>query len=76
MASIATRADFVSLVAEEIASGIDRALQYWLGRIELEIENARLSGADRIHAIEQILEEYKVASGTAPFRCFEPKKPD
>ncbi len=35
MASTATRSDFVSLVAQEIAFGIDHALDYWLGRIEM-----------------------------------------
>jgi hypothetical protein len=38
------------MVAEEISSGIDRALQYWLGRIELEVVDRSLSTAERIDA--------------------------
>jgi hypothetical protein len=34
MASTATGTEFVSMVAEEIVSGIDNAVEYWLGRIE------------------------------------------
>jgi hypothetical protein len=51
MASKATRADFVEMVAEEISSGIDRALHYWLGRIELEIVDRSLSTSERIYAV-------------------------
>ncbi len=43
MASTATHADFVTLVAQEIAFGIDHALDHWLGRIEMELVDAKLS---------------------------------
>ena len=69
MASRSTRTDFVSMVAEEVSSGIDRALQYWLGRIELEVVDRSLSTAERIDAIEEILTEYKIRSGKAEFGC-------
>jgi hypothetical protein len=69
MAGSSTRTDFVSIVAEEISSGIDRALQYWLGRIELEVVDRSLSIDERIDAIEQILTEYKMRSGKAEFGC-------
>jgi hypothetical protein len=59
MASTAISADFVSIVAEEMASGIDRALRYWLGRIELEVIDRSLTTAERLAAIQKILEEYK-----------------
>jgi hypothetical protein len=69
MASKATRADFVDMVAEEISSGIDRALQHWLGRIEMEVVDLSLSAAERVYAVEQILREYKDATGIAPLGC-------
>jgi hypothetical protein len=69
MASKTSRGDFVEMVAEEISSGIDRALQYWLGRIELEVVNCSLSTSERIYAVEQILQEYKDATGITPVGC-------
>jgi len=54
------RGDFVALVAGEIASGIDCALRYWLGRIELEVIDRSLTPEERLCAIEQILTEYKM----------------
>ena len=59
MASLAGRPDFVSIVAQEISTGIDRALGYWLGRIEVEVMDRSLTSAQRINAIEDILQEYK-----------------
>jgi hypothetical protein len=69
MASRTTRADFVSMVAQEISSGIDRALQHWMGRIEIEVVDRSLSSSERLYAIEQILREYKAASDGAPLGC-------
>jgi hypothetical protein len=69
MAGSITRNDFVSIVAGEISSGIDCALQYWLGRIEVEVVDRSLTTAERIDAIEGILTEYKMRSGKAEFGC-------
>jgi len=59
MASTAVGGDFVSIVAEEMSSGIDRALRYWLGRIEIETIDRSLTPSERLSAIQNILEEYK-----------------
>ena len=59
MQTLAAKSDFVSIVAQEISSGIHRALGYWLGRIELEAVDQSMTTAQRIAAIEDILREYK-----------------
>jgi len=69
MATAATRADFVSLVAEEISVGINHALDYWLGRIEIELVDRKLTTAEKFRAIESILREYKEATGKAQLNC-------
>jgi hypothetical protein len=69
MASRATQTDFVDMVAAEVSSGIERALGYWLGRIELEVVDHSLTTSQRIDAIENILQEYKVRSGRADVGC-------
>ena len=60
---MAANTDFVTIVAREISSGIDRALAYWLGRIELELIDANFTAAQRMSAIEAIIREYKQGSG-------------
>ncbi len=59
MMNAAVQRDFVSTVAQEISSGIDRALAYWLGRIEVELVDRSITAAQREAAIEAILREYK-----------------
>ena len=69
MASTTTRTDFVTLVAEEIISGIDHAVEYWLGRIEQELAGGSLTATERVHAIERVLREYKDVSGKTQLTC-------
>ena len=59
MINTGAKRDFVSTVAQEISSGIDRALAYWLGRIEVELVDRSITTAEREAAIEAILQEYK-----------------
>ena len=68
MAQKATLSNFVETVAEEVSSGIDRALGYWLGRIELELIDHSLTVSQRMDAIEGILYEYKMLSGRTAVR--------
>ena len=63
MSEIANNQEFVNIVAREISSGIDRALGFWLGRIELELVDASFTTAQRLAAIEAIVHEYKQCSG-------------
>ncbi len=63
MLNMESKRDFVSIVAHEISSGIDRALAYWLGRVELELVDASFTTAQRLAAIEAIVREFKECSG-------------
>ena len=64
MSDTGTKTDFVNIVAREISSGIDRALAYWLGRIEIELIDASFTSAQRLAAIDAIVHEYKLARGS------------
>jgi hypothetical protein len=59
-----SKADFVSIVAREISSGIDRALRYWLARIEMEVGDTSLTSSQRVLAVKDILQEYKRLSNS------------
>ena len=63
MSRTADKRDFVGMVARELSSGIDRALAYWLGRIEVELVDRSMTTAQREAAIEAILQEYKQCRG-------------
>jgi hypothetical protein len=69
MATTATRNEFVSMVADEIFTGIEDALDYWLGRVECELTASGLTAIEQLRAIERILREYKEATGKAQLQC-------
>jgi hypothetical protein len=63
------QADFVNLVSSEIVTGIDRAVEHWLARIEHELVNAGATSIERIHAVENVLREYKNVTGKTNLLC-------
>ncbi len=69
MANAASPKEFVSLVAEEIVSGIDHALDYWLGRIDQELADPSLTTFEQVQAIQRILREYRVTTGKIQLSC-------
>ena len=69
MASTALENQFVSLVANEIVAGIDNAVEYWLGRIDQEINDPRLTTLEQVQAIQRILREYRTTTGNLHLTC-------
>ncbi|HZQ19377.1 MAG TPA: hypothetical protein VFA90_11685 [Terriglobales bacterium] len=66
-----TQIDVVSLIAEQIASGIQDAVGYWLGRVERELASSGLTANEQLRAIEIIVQEYKETTEKVQFRCAE-----
>ncbi|MBS1852965.1 MAG: hypothetical protein JST79_18835 [Acidobacteria bacterium] len=56
--------DFIDLVAEEMAAGIHRAVDHWMGQVEAVFHDTRLTTLGRMHAIQDILEEYRQSIGS------------
>jgi hypothetical protein len=71
LASTSSQSDLVSLIAQEVVSGIDEAVSYWLGRIEQELVGSNLSAEQQLREIELVIREYKEATGKLPFRYAE-----
>jgi hypothetical protein len=71
LASTSTKADLVSMIAQEVVSGIDEAVGYWFNRIEQELVGGGLSAEQQLRGVELVIREYKEATGKLPFRCAE-----
>jgi hypothetical protein len=71
LASTSTKSDLVSMIAQEVVSGIDEGVGYWLSRIEQELAGRGLSAEQQLRGIESVIREYKEATGKLPFRCAE-----
>lgn len=71
MATASSQSDLVSMIAQEVVSGIEEAVGYWLNRIEQELVGRGLSAEQQLRGIELVIREYKEATGKLPFRCAE-----
>jgi hypothetical protein len=69
MAHTTSRTELVSLVADEIISGIDHAVEYWMSRLEQELTANGLTAFGRLRAIERLLGEYKDVTGKNQLSC-------
>ena len=72
MASAVITSDFVEIVANEIASGIDRAVESWLAQVDLALTDNQLTTLGRMNAIQEVIRKYKNQTGKVQLRSCEP----
>lgn len=60
---------FVSVVAGEIANGVDVAVESWMAQIDGALQDNRLTTLGRMHAVQQILARYKSLTGKRELSC-------
>jgi len=63
MASVAVPGNLVNIIAAEMASGVDRAVECWMSQIEQALFDVRLTSVDRLQAVKEIVERYKSLTG-------------
>lgn len=68
MASIAVPGNLVEIIAAEMASGVDRAVECWMSQIDQALGDVRLTSLGRLQAVKQIVERYKDLTGKAQLR--------
>jgi hypothetical protein len=56
------------VVAAEIASGVDRALECWRAQVEEASNDAHLTTLSRLHAVQSVMTRYKELTGKAELR--------
>ena len=66
MASTVVPKVFIDAVASEMALGIDTAVECWMLQIESALEDPRLTTLGRLHAVQEIVANYR-ASGVRAF---------
>ena len=62
---------FIETVAAEMASGIDAAVECWMMQIEAALEDPRLTTLGRLHAVQDIVANYRALTGGTLMRCSE-----
>lgn len=61
--------EFVSLVAAEIACGVDTAVESWMAQVENALQDDHLSTLGRMKAVQHVLTKYKHLTGKTALRC-------
>jgi len=56
-------ADFISVVAGEIASGVDAAVEFWMAQVERALDDDGLTTLGRMNAVRAVLAQYKQLTG-------------
>ena len=63
LSSTTIPADIVNLIASEMASGVERAVECWMAQVEQALTDARLTSLGRLNAVNEIVRDYKRLTG-------------
>jgi len=69
MSTTAVSREVVSALVEEIASGVDAAVECWMTQIEHALADTHLTAMGRLNAVNEILANYKRITGKAVLSC-------
>lgn len=63
MATAAVPREIVDVIADEMAWGVERAVEYWMSRIEHALSDTNLTSLGRLYAVKDVVEQYKGLTG-------------
>lgn len=63
MATQASDRDVVRVIAEEMANGVQNAVDCWMTEIDLALTDSKLTTLGRLNAVREIIQNYKHLTG-------------
>ena len=69
MATTAVSRDLVRVIAEEMAYGVESAVEHWMSQIDLALTDMHLTTLGRLSAVREIVESYKHLTGKERLDC-------
>jgi hypothetical protein len=63
----ANRQDLIRVIAEEMADGVDTAVDCWMTQIDSALTDTRLSPLGRLNAVQEVVQNYKLLTGKVQF---------
>lgn len=69
MSSSAVPTEFASAIVQEIALGVDAAVECWMAQIDRALQDTQLTTPGRMSAVQQVLTNYKRLTGKAQLEC-------
>jgi hypothetical protein len=61
--STAVPREIVDVIANEMAWGVERAVEYWMSQIEHALADRQLTSLGRLYAVKDVVERYRNLSG-------------
>jgi hypothetical protein len=73
LATTASPTDFINIVAAEMSSRVERAVEYWLAQIDQIVTNDKIALARQLIAVQEVLQDYKRLTGKGHLKltCME-----
>jgi hypothetical protein len=65
----AVNRELVRVIAEEMAYGVETAVECWMTQIELAVADTSLSTVGRLQAVREVVENYKHLTGKVQIDC-------
>lgn len=69
MAASAINRQLISVIAAEMAVGVETAVECWMSQIEEALTDVHLTTFGRLNAVSEILDEYKCLTGKVELEC-------
>lgn len=70
MATTTVNRELIRVIAEEMANGVEAAVECWMTKIDLALTDVHLTTLGRLNAVREIVESYKHLTGRLEFhRC-------
>jgi hypothetical protein len=69
MATAALNRDLVRAIAEEVANGVQTAVDCWMTEIDVALTDTSLTTLGRLNAVREIVEHYKHLTGQVQLDC-------
>jgi len=63
LATTALATDFIQIVASEMSSGVERAVEYWLTQIDQILLNDKITTLGKLTAVQGVLRNYERLTG-------------
>ena len=69
MATAVVNRDLVRVIAEEMAYGVETAVEHWMSQIDMALTDIHLTTLGRLNAVREIVESYKHLTGKVRLDC-------
>jgi hypothetical protein len=63
----AVHQDVIRTIVEEMAYGVETAVDCWMTQIDSALTNTKLTPAGRLNAVQEVVDNYKLLTGKVQF---------